>query len=193
MVTFLTPLASSPEANAWRTSKGSIGRAFAVRIRTENRDRAGFYPFVPHEISVLVEPALGHPRYRLTDVPPQPNSPPGCVSDPGPGRGGPGPLPPRGEGRPRARVAPSAPEGGAPRGGPAPARSDERDDVRSGGISRPDDDWAPPPTYPTPPESSRGAGLESSSTGSSFPADSAKPVPLAVVSPGGGRGQWESR
>jgi hypothetical protein len=26
--------------------------------------------------------------------------------------------------------------------------------------------------------------LESSSTGSSFPADSAKPVPLAVVSPG---------
>jgi hypothetical protein len=35
-----------------------------------------FYPFVPHEISVLVELILGHLRYPLTDVPPQPNSPP---------------------------------------------------------------------------------------------------------------------
>ena len=33
-----------------------------------------FYPFVPHEISVLVELILGHLRYLLTDVPPQPNS-----------------------------------------------------------------------------------------------------------------------
>eukprot|EP01087_Luapelamoeba_hula_P011836 TRINITY_DN326_c2_g1_i4.p2 TRINITY_DN326_c2_g1~~TRINITY_DN326_c2_g1_i4.p2 ORF type:complete len:129 (+),score=0.62 TRINITY_DN326_c2_g1_i4:145-531(+) len=62
-------------------SKGSIGRAFAVRIRTENRNQAGFYPFVLHEISVPIEPALGHLRYLLTDVPPQPNSPPGCVLD----------------------------------------------------------------------------------------------------------------
>ena len=38
-----------------------------------------FYPFVPHEISVLVELILGHLRYRLTDVPPQPNSPPDYV------------------------------------------------------------------------------------------------------------------
>ncbi|CAN6972943.1 unnamed protein product [Brassica rapa subsp. trilocularis] len=36
-------------------------------------------------------------------------------------------------------------------------------------------------------------GLESSSTGSSFPADSAKPVPLAVVSLDSRQGQWESR
>ncbi|XLU23657.1 hypothetical protein S245_059798, partial [Arachis hypogaea] len=35
-------------------------------------------------------------------------------------------------------------------------------------------------------------GLESSSTGSSFPADSAKPVPLAVVSLDSRQGQWES-
>ena len=38
------------------------------------------YPFVPHEISVLTELTLGHLCYRLTDVPPQPNSPPDVVS-----------------------------------------------------------------------------------------------------------------
>ncbi|RAL49584.1 hypothetical protein DM860_017928 [Cuscuta australis] len=36
-------------------------------------------PFVPHEISVLVELILGHLRYLLTDVPPHPNSPPDNV------------------------------------------------------------------------------------------------------------------
>ena len=41
-----------------------------------------------------------------------------------------------------------------------------------------------PPTYATPPKSTHQVGLESSSTGSSFPADSSKPVPLAVVSLG---------
>ncbi|KAK2873288.1 hypothetical protein Q8A73_024518 [Channa argus] len=44
-----------------------------------------------------------------------------------------------------------------------------------------------PPTYSTPLMSLHSARLESSSTGSSFPADSAKPVPLAVVSLGGSR------
>ena len=38
------------------------------------------------------------------------------------------------------------------------------------------------PTYATPHMSLYRVRLESSSTGSSFPADSAKPVPLAVVS-----------
>ena len=38
-----------------------------------------FYHFVPHEISVLIELILGHLRYLLTDVPPQPNSPPDYV------------------------------------------------------------------------------------------------------------------
>ena len=38
-------------------------------------------PFCPREISVLTELALGHLRYRLTDVPPQPNSPPDTVID----------------------------------------------------------------------------------------------------------------
>uniref|UniRef100_A0A6N2KH07 Regulator of rDNA transcription protein 15 n=1 Tax=Salix viminalis TaxID=40686 RepID=A0A6N2KH07_SALVM len=58
----------------FRRSKGSIGHAFTVRIRTGNQNQTSFYPFVPHEISVLVELILGHLRYLLTDVPPQPNS-----------------------------------------------------------------------------------------------------------------------
>ncbi len=37
------------------------------------------------------------------------------------------------------------------------------------------------PTYATPLMSLHRVGLESSSTGSSFPADSAKPVPLAGI------------
>lgn len=43
-------------------------------------------------------------------------------------------------------------------------------------------DRVAPPTYATPPKSFHNVGLESSSTGSSFPADYSKPVPLAVVS-----------
>ncbi|KAK1372203.1 hypothetical protein POM88_028396 [Heracleum sosnowskyi] len=84
----------------FRRSKGSLGHAFTVRIRTGNQNQTSFYPSVPHEISVLVELILGHL----------------------------------------------------------------------------------PPTYPTPLKSFHKVGLESSSTGSSFSADSAKPVPLAVVS-----------
>ncbi|CAN1125659.1 Regulator of rDNA transcription protein 15 [Linum perenne] len=76
------PQASYPCGNFYdtssfkfRRSKGSIGHAFTVRIRTGNQNQTSFYPFVPHEISVLVELILGHLRYLLTDVPPQPNSP----------------------------------------------------------------------------------------------------------------------
>ena len=90
------PQASYPCGNFSDTSglrpaktKGSIGRAFAVGIRTENPNQASFYPSVPREVSVLAELALGHLRYRLTDVPPQPNSPPGTVLVPDrPPRGG---------------------------------------------------------------------------------------------------------
>jgi hypothetical protein len=64
-----------------RQTKGSLGHAFTVYIRTENLNQISFYPFVPHEISVLIELILGHLCYHLTDVPPQPNSPPDSVSD----------------------------------------------------------------------------------------------------------------
>ena len=60
-------------------AKGSIGPAFAVRIRTENQDQASICPFALREVSVLAELALGHLRYLLTDVPPQSNSPPEAV------------------------------------------------------------------------------------------------------------------
>ena len=80
------PQASYPCGNFSDTSslkfkkfKGSIGHAFTVCIRTENQNQASFYPFVLHEISVLIELALGHLRYPVTDVPPQPNSPPDFV------------------------------------------------------------------------------------------------------------------
>ncbi|KAK7240159.1 hypothetical protein RIF29_42863 [Crotalaria pallida] len=115
----------------FRRTKGSIGHAFTVRIRTENQNQTSFYPFVPHEISVLVELILGHLRYLLTDVPPQPNSPPDNVFRP--------------------------------------------DRPAEAGLGSKNRGNAPPPIHGI-------IGLESSSTGSSFPADSAKPVPLAVVS-----------
>ena len=82
------PQASYPYGNFSDTpslkllkTKGSIGHAFTVCIHTENQNQVSIYPFVPHEISVLIELTLGHLRYRLTDVPPQPNSPPDAVSD----------------------------------------------------------------------------------------------------------------
>ena len=50
-----------------------------VCIFTENQNQESFSPFGPQEISVLSELSLGHLRYRLTDVPPQPNSPPDNV------------------------------------------------------------------------------------------------------------------
>ena len=80
------PQASYPCGNFSDTStsniqkcKGSIGHAFTVCIRTGNQNQASFSPFGPHEISVLIELTLGHLRYLLTDVPPQPNSPPDYV------------------------------------------------------------------------------------------------------------------
>ena len=80
------PQASYPCGNFSDTSslkvlktKGSIGHAFAVCIRTENQDQASFSPSSQHKISVLIELTLGHLRYHLTDVPPQPNSPPDYV------------------------------------------------------------------------------------------------------------------
>ena len=80
------PQASYPCGNFSVTSrfkfekpKGSIGHRFRVCIRTENQNQASFSPFGQHEISVLIELTLGHLRYHLTDVPPQPNSPPDYV------------------------------------------------------------------------------------------------------------------
>ena len=56
-------------------TKGSLGRAFAVVLVTEELDQASFCPYALREVSGHAELALGHLRYRLTDVPPQSNSP----------------------------------------------------------------------------------------------------------------------
>ena len=58
-----------------RRYKGSIGHAFTVYIHTENQNQMSFCPFTLRKISVLTELILGHLRYHLADVPPQPNSP----------------------------------------------------------------------------------------------------------------------
>ena len=80
------PQASYPCGNFSDTStciyhraRGSIGHVFTVRNRTEIQNQASLSPCGLHEISVLIELTLGHLRYRLTDVPPQPNSPPDYV------------------------------------------------------------------------------------------------------------------
>ena len=162
------PQASYPCGNFSDTSslkflktKGSIGHAFTVCIHTENQNQRSFYPSVLHEISVLIELLLGHLCYRLTDVPPQPNSPPDCVS--------------RVDRRPKNELLKS--------------RSKYRKGtVLNNVISKLTSGVVvfhrrfASPTYSTPPKSIHKVRLESSSTGSSFPADYSKPVPLAVVS-----------
>ncbi|KAG6627096.1 hypothetical protein CIPAW_15G100900 [Carya illinoinensis] len=153
----------------FRRSKGSIGHAFTVRIRTGNQNQTSFYPFVPHEISVLVELILGHLRYLLTDVPPQPNSPPDNVFRPD---------------RPAETSLGSKKRGNAPPPIHGISKITLKVVVFHFRLSA--------PTYPTPLKSFHKVGLESSSTRSSFPADSAKPVPLAVVSLDSRQGQWES-
>jgi hypothetical protein len=61
------------------TTKGSIGHAFTVGRGTEPPNQRSFYPFVQQEISGLLELLVGHLCCRVTDVPPQPNSPPDLV------------------------------------------------------------------------------------------------------------------
>jgi len=62
-----------------RGTKGLIGHTFMVCIHTENQNQGDLYPFVLLKISVLDESPLGHLHYLLTDVSPQPNSPPDNV------------------------------------------------------------------------------------------------------------------
>ena len=138
-------------------SKGSIGHIFVVCIHTEKQNQMSFYPFVLHKISVLIELILGHLCYSLTDVPPQPNSQPNTVS----------------------HVVHSW---------ELKALISQKDSLPSHGISKTTlrvvvfQDRIASPTYATPLKSFHNVRLESSSTGSSFPADTSKPVPLAVVS-----------
>ena len=47
-----------------------------VTIHTENQNQVSFYPFILHEISVLIVVTLGNLCYHLIDVPPPPPTPP---------------------------------------------------------------------------------------------------------------------
>ena len=65
-----------------RGTKRSTCHTFMVCIYTENQNPGDVYPFVLLEISGVHESTLGHLRYSLTNVPPQPNSPPDNVFNP---------------------------------------------------------------------------------------------------------------
>ena len=139
-------------------TKRSMGHAFTVCLHNENQNQVSFYPFVLHEISLLIELTLGHLHYHLTDVPPQPNCQPNSVFD--------------------------------------------MDRPANGALILENEPWSSSllnrisiktvsvvlfhcciaaPTYSTPTMSFHKIRLESSSSGSSFSADFAKPAPLAVV------------
>ena len=63
----------------FRKTKGSLGHAFTACLHTEKTSQISFSPYRLRKISVLAELILGHLCYYLTDVPPQPNSPPDSV------------------------------------------------------------------------------------------------------------------
>ena len=143
-------------------SKGSIGHAFTVCIRTENQNQASFCPFALREVSVLAELALGHLRYRLTDLPPQSNSPPDTVI--------------RTDRLLNCQKAQG--QKWSRRSGQTPHHWISKETMKVVVFH-----WRlAAPTYATPLMPPHRVRLESSSTGSCLPADSAKPVPLAVVS-----------
>jgi len=50
---------------------------FVLKIKNQ----ISFYPFILQEVSVFFELILGHLRYCITDVPPQPNSQPDNVRE----------------------------------------------------------------------------------------------------------------
>ena len=157
MVTFLTPLASNSD-----TTKGSLGHGFPFCTHTESTNQMDFCPYALNEISVLMESTLGHLCYYLTDVPPQPNSPPVTVTGQSHSRGTDYFLlettDPERPATPFNRLS----------------ETTSRVVVFHGRASS--------PTYSIPLKSLHNCRLESSSTGSSFPAIAPKPVPLAVVS-----------
>ena len=129
-------------------------------FRINRRGQASICPFALREVSVLTELALGHLRYHLTDVPPQSNSPPHNVLGASP---------------------PGLKDQGLSLKSATRANSPHR--VSRGAISVGVFHWRPKsPPYSTPEMLRHNRRLESNSTGSSFPADLPKSVPLAAVS-----------
>ncbi|KAK8493277.1 hypothetical protein V6N13_034691 [Hibiscus sabdariffa] len=157
-------VASSPDSDLEAFSHNPAhGRADIEGSKSQRRyERLACHkPVIPVVtfLTPLASNSEGHLRYLLTDVPPQPNSPPDNVFRPD---------------RPAEAGLGSKKRGCAP----LPIHGISKITLKVVVFQfRPR-----APTYPTPLKSFHKVGLESSSTGSSFPADSAKPVPLAVVS-----------
>ena len=49
-------------------TKGLISHGFTFYMCSKNENQISFYPFVPRDISILTELALGYLHYRLTDL-----------------------------------------------------------------------------------------------------------------------------
>ena len=142
----------------FRKTKASLGHAFTACLHTEKTSQISFSPYRLRKISVLAELILGHLCYCLTDVPPQPNSPPNYVS-----------TTDHALGAFYARIVPVSTF-------PTKSISKTASEVVVFHLR------FNTPTYSTPPKPFHKVRLESSSTGFSFPAVTPKPVPLAVVS-----------
>src|SRR5277367_6559040 len=99
--------------------KGSLGQDFTVSLRTEKLNQADIYPCDLREVSVHSESTFGHLRYDFVVVPPQPNSPSGCVSLMGCADGG-------------ALASPLAPEAADPK---VRSQRDKQRNVKGSGIS----------------------------------------------------------
>ncbi|KAL0293328.1 UNVERIFIED_CONTAM: Wall-associated receptor kinase [Sesamum angustifolium] len=150
------------QSNPAHGLKDRSGHALTFVFVLEKSESNDFYPSVPHEISVLVELILGHLRYLLTDVPPQPNSPLTMSS---------------------ARSARRGSLGDPKRGAssPPPIHGISKITLKVVGISL--SPFSAPLNPSTLSSHFTKSDIESSSTGSSFPADSAKSrSDLAVVS-----------
>ena len=161
------PQASYPCGNFSDTSyfksrilKGSIGHALTFSTRTGNQNQISFYPFALREISVLTELILGHLRCPVEDVPPQPNSPPIAVSSCDP--------------LPKKRCTQNKMTKSHQSHTNLVSKAGLKVEVFHGRASS--------PSYATPFNPLHNNRIESSSTGSSFPADFSGPVPPAVVS-----------
>ena len=155
-------------------SEGLWRPAFTVCIRTENQDQASSCSSAPWEVSVLPELALGHHLqvYGLSQTPHLALALAGHLV---PEMSLPLPRTPL---SPPLRLTRSVKKWseyftGGLQGRCTPPRS-----LADTGVVG----CRGPPTYPIPLISLHRARLESVSTGFSLPADSAKPVPLAVVS-----------
>ena len=161
------PQASYPCGNFSDTSslkvlktKGSIGHAFTVCIHTENQNQRSFYPFVLQEISVLFELLLGPVLLFNRCAAPAKLPTWLCLSRRSP--------PASGQIKTRSKYLKGT------------VLNNEISKFMSRVVVF--HRRLTPPTYSTPLKWIHKVRLESSSTGSSFPADYSKPVPLAVVS-----------